>query len=140
MAGDTLYRRILVYCGITVVAALFLLPFMGSVHLFDTDETNYAETAREMIVSGDYLTVQIDFEPFPEKPPLFFWLQVLSMKVFGINEFAARFPNVICGILSLFMLYFFGRKVYSHRFGLLWNGLCCWRLCRRWLSCPPGEI
>ena len=121
MAGDTLYRRILVYCGIAVIAALFLLPFMGSVHLFDTDETNYAETAREMILSGDYLTVQIDFEPFPEKPPLFFWLQVLSMKVFGINEFAARFPNVICGILSLFMLYYFGRKVYSHRFGLLWN-------------------
>lgn len=93
---------------------------MGSVHLFDTDETNYAESAREMIVSGDYLTVQIDFEPFPEKPPLFFWLQVFSMKIFGINEFAARLPNVICGILSLFMLYFFGRRIYGHRFGLLW--------------------
>jgi 4-amino-4-deoxy-L-arabinose transferase-like glycosyltransferase len=121
MAGDTIYRRILVYTGIAVISVLFLLPFLGSVHLFDTDETNYAETAREMIVSGDYLTVQIDFEPFPEKPPLFFWLQVLSMKVFGINEFAARFPNVICGILSLFMLYYFGRRIYSHRFGLLWN-------------------
>lgn len=121
MAGDTIYRRILVYTGIAVISALFLLPFLGSVHLFDTDETNYAESAREMIVSGDYLTVQIDFEPFPERPPLFFWLQVLSMKAFGINEFAARLPNVICGILSLSMLYFFGRRIYSHRFGLLWN-------------------
>jgi uncharacterized membrane protein YiaA len=73
-----------------------------------------------MIVTGDYLTVQIDFEPFPEKPPLFFWLQVLSMKIFGINEFAARFPNVICGIISLMLLYYLGRKLYSHRFGLLW--------------------
>lgn len=121
MAGDTLYRRILVYTGIAAIAALFLLPFLGSVHLFDTDETNYAESAREMIVSGDYMTVQIDFEPFPEKPPLFFWLQALSMKVFGINELAARLPNVLCGILSLFMLYYFGRRIYSHRFGLLWN-------------------
>jgi len=121
MAGNTIFGRILVYAGIATVAALFLLPLLGSVHLFDTDETNYAESAREMIVSGDYLTVQIDFEPFPEKPPLFFWLQILSMKVFGINEFAARFPNVICGILSLFMLYYFGRRIYSHRFGLLWN-------------------
>lgn len=120
MLSDTLYRRILVYTGIVVVAALFLLPFMGSVHLFDTDETNYAETAREMIVTGDYLTVQIDFEPFPEKPPLFFWLQTLSMKIFGVNEFAARFPNVLCGIVSLMMLYYFGRKIYGHRFGLLW--------------------
>jgi 4-amino-4-deoxy-L-arabinose transferase-like glycosyltransferase len=120
MLGDTPWRRILVYVGIVVVAALFLLPFVGSVHLFDSDETNYAETAREMIVTGDYLTVQVDFEPFPEKPPLFFWLQALSMKIFGINEFAARFPNVLCGILSMMMLYLFGRKIYGHRFGLLW--------------------
>jgi 4-amino-4-deoxy-L-arabinose transferase-like glycosyltransferase len=120
MSPDTLYRRAWVYAGIIVFSALFLLPFLGSVHLFDSDETNYAESAREMIVTGDYLTVQIDYEPFPEKPPLFFWLQVLSMKLFGINEFAARFPNLICGILSLVMLYFLGRQVYSHRFGLLW--------------------
>jgi len=120
MSGDTLTRRIIVYVGIVVITALFLLPFLGSVHLFDSDETNYAETAREMIVSGDYLTVQVDFEPFPEKPPLFFWLQAVSMKTFGINEFAARFPNVLCGIVSLMMLYFFGRKIYGHRFGLLW--------------------
>lgn len=120
MLGDTPIRRILVYAGIVVLAAMFLLPFMGSVHLFDTDETNYAESAREMLVTGDYLNVQIDFEPFPEKPPLFFWLQVLSMKIFGINEFAARFPNVICGIISLMMLYSFGRRIYGHRFGLLW--------------------
>ncbi len=120
MSPDTLYRRAWVYAGIVVFTALFLLPFLGSVHLFDSDETNYAESAREMIVTGDYITVQIDYEPFPEKPPLFFWLQVLSMKLFGINEFAARFPNLICGILSLVMLYFLGRQVYSHRFGLLW--------------------
>ena len=42
------------------------------------------------------------------------------MKIFGINEFAARFPNVICGILSLMILYYLGRKIYGHRFGLLW--------------------
>jgi len=120
MSGDTFSRRIAVYAGIVAIATLFLLPFLGLTNLFDADETNYAETAREMIVSGDYLTVQVDFEPFPEKPPLFFWLQVLSMKTFGINEFAARFPNLLCGIVSLMMLYFFGRKIYGHRFGLLW--------------------
>ncbi|RLE04869.1 MAG: glycosyl transferase [Bacteroidetes bacterium] len=120
MSGDTFSRRIAVYAGIVAIATLFLLPFLGLTNLFDADETNYAETAREMIVSGDYLTVQVDFEPFPEKPPLFFWLQVLSMKAFGINEFAARFPNLLCGIVSLMMLYFFGRKIYGHRFGLLW--------------------
>ena len=60
-------RPVFVYLGIIVFAVLFLLPFLGSVHLFDSDEVNYAESAREMIVTGDYFTVQIDFEPFPEK-------------------------------------------------------------------------
>lgn len=113
-------RTLFVYLGIVVFTALFLLPFLGSVHLFDSDEVNYAESAREMLVTGDYLTVQINFEPFPEKPPLFFWLQVVSMKIFGINEFAARFPNILCGIASLILLYYLGRQLYGHRFGLLW--------------------
>ena len=120
MSPDTLYRRAWVYTGIVVFTALLLLPFLGAVNLFDSDETNYAESAREMIITGDYLTVQIDYEPFPEKPPLFFWLQVLSMKLFGINEFAARFPNLICGILSMVMLYYLGRHLYGQRFGILW--------------------
>ncbi len=113
-------QKIWVYTGIIAFSAMFLFPFLGSVNLFDTEEINYAESAREMILTGDYLTVQIDFEPFPEKPPLFFWLQALSMKAFGINEFAARFPNVVCGVISLVLLYLIGSSLYSHRFGLLW--------------------
>ncbi len=120
MVRTTTYKKVLVYLGIIAFTALFLVPFLGSVNLFDTDEVNYAESAREMIVTGDYLTVQIDFEPFPEKPPLFFWLQVLSMKLFGVNEFAARFPNILCGFASLMMLYYLGKQLYGHRFGLLW--------------------
>jgi uncharacterized membrane protein YiaA len=106
--------------GIVAFSVLFFLPFLGFVHLFDWDEINFAESAREMILTGDFITVQIDFEPFWEKPPLFFWLQVVSMKLFGINEFAARFPNFICGIVSLVMLYYIGKQVYGHRFGVLW--------------------
>ncbi len=113
-------NTILVYLGIVVFTILFLIPFLGSVHLFESDEVNYAESAREMLVTGDYLTVRIDFKPFPEKPPLFFWFQAASMKIFGINEFAARFPNIICGIASLALFYFLGRRLYGHRFGLLW--------------------
>lgn len=105
---------------ICLAAALLFIPFLGGVHLFDWDEINFAESAREMIASGDYLTVQINFEPFWEKPPLFIWMQVLSMKIFGISEFAARFPNAVCGIASLLVLYHAGRKIYDARFGLLW--------------------
>jgi len=96
------------------------MPFLGVVHLFDWDEINFAEAAREMIVSDNYLTVQIDYMPFWEKPPLFIWMQVFSMKLFGINEFAARFPNAVCGIITLFVIFNIGKKLYDKKFGLLW--------------------
>jgi len=51
---------------IAAAAALLFVPFLGGVHLFDWDEINFAEAAREMIVTGDYLTVQINFQPFWE--------------------------------------------------------------------------
>lgn len=105
---------------IALLGAVMFIPFLGQVHLFDWDEINFAESAREMILSGDYLRVQINYEPFWEKPPLFFWLQVLSMKVFGINEFAARFPNALVGIATLVILYHIGNKLFNRKFGLIW--------------------
>jgi 4-amino-4-deoxy-L-arabinose transferase-like glycosyltransferase len=105
---------------ITLISALLFIPFLGKVHLFDWDEINFAECAREMLVTGDYSRVQLNFQPFWEKPPLFIWLQALSMKIFGVNEFAARLPDAICGIVTLNLIYYIGRKINDHRFALLW--------------------
>ncbi|MBP9151006.1 MAG: glycosyltransferase family 39 protein [Flavobacteriales bacterium] len=99
---------------------LLFVPFLGGSHLFDWDEVNFAEAAREMLVTGEFSYVQINFKPFWEKPPLFIWMQALSMSAFGINEFAARFPNAICGALTLVVLFNIGSKLVSNRFGLLW--------------------
>lgn len=106
--------------GIAIVGLLLFVPGLGAVHLFDWDEINFAESAREMIVSGNYLDVQINFKSFWEKPPLFIWMQVLSMKIFGINEFAARFPNAICGVCTLLLLFNIGRRLKGSNFGMLW--------------------
>ncbi len=113
-------RNLIIQLCIVVFGALLFLPGLGGVRLFDWDEINFAESAREMIVSGDWLNVQINFESFWEKPPLFIWMQALSMKLFGVNEFAARFPNAICGILTLLLLFNIGKKRGDERFGLLW--------------------
>jgi len=58
------------YLLIALVAALLFIPFLGAVHLFDWDEINFAEAAREMIVSHNFSQVQIEFRPLWEKPPL----------------------------------------------------------------------
>lgn len=105
---------------VAILAAILFIPFLGNVHLFDWDEVNFAESAREMLVTGDYFRVQINYLPFWEKPPLFFWLQALSMTAFGVNEFAARFPNAICGILTLTLLFSIGKQVGSTRLAWLW--------------------
>ncbi len=108
------------YLFIGLLAGFFFLPFLGGVHLFDWDEINFAECSREMLLTGDYLRPQINFMPFWEKPPLFMWLQSVSMHLFGVNEFAARFPNAICGISTLLIVYHIGKKLYDKTFGWLW--------------------
>ncbi|MEL6969162.1 MAG: glycosyltransferase family 39 protein [Bacteroidota bacterium] len=111
------------YWIIGLGAACLFLPYLGAAHLFDWDEINFAEAAREMIVSGEYSRVQINYQSFQEKPPLFFWLQVLSMQVFGVNEWAARFPNAICGIISLLCLFRIGSRWVNDQFAWWWVGL-----------------
>jgi len=103
------------------LGALFYLPFLGGVHLFDWDEINFAEISREMLITGDYFRIYVNFAPFWEKPPLFFWLQALAMRGLGVGEFAARLPNAICGLGSLLLVYDVGRRLYSPRFGLIWG-------------------
>ena len=106
---------------IALVAALVYLPWLGAVDLFDWDEVNFAEAAREMVLTDEWSYVQINFQPFWEKPPLFIWMQALSMKALGINAFAARFPNAIAGIVTLVMLFRIGSTLVNTRFGVLWT-------------------
>ena len=108
------------YTLIALFGCVLFIPFIGQVHLFDWDEINFAECAREMIVTKDYLRAQIDFMPFWEKPPLFIWMQVLAMKAFGIGEFAARFPNALIGVLTLLSLYYIGKRVVNEKMANWW--------------------
>lgn len=105
---------------IAIAALVAFAPFLGGVHLFDWDEINFAEIAREMLLSGKYLSPQLDFQAFTEKPPFFFWLQAISMHIFGIGEYGARFPNVIAGVLSLILIYDIGFRLHGQRLARWW--------------------
>ncbi|MFW7342374.1 glycosyltransferase family 39 protein [Pollutimonas sp. H1-120] len=87
---------------LTLAAVLLLLPIsMMIIPLYDTSEPRYAEIARIMAQSGDWITPWFSpGVPFWGKPPLSFWAQALSMKAFGVTEFAARFPSWLCLLLS----------------------------------------
>ncbi len=69
------------------------LPFIGA------DEPRYARISEEMANTGDYLTPHLQGRPWLEKPPLLFWLQAASFKLFGVGELQARLP-VACAALA----------------------------------------
>ena len=119
-AKQTGVRRLPAELIIVIGALILFVPFLGTTHLFDWDEINFAEASREMLVTKNYAIPQIGFEPFWEKPPLFFWLQVICMQLFGVNEFASRLPNALCGVLTLLLLFRLGRKVVNEQFGWMW--------------------
>ncbi len=105
---------------VIVIGAGLFFPFLGHVHLFDWDEINFAESAREMLVSGNFHQVQVNFQPFFEKPPLFMWMQALCMYLLGTDEFSARFPNAVFGILTMLLTYNIGKHYFSITFGVFW--------------------
>lgn len=107
--------------GMGLLAGLWLWVGQGIPYLFDWDELIYASLARQMLASGDPLSLAINGEPFFEKPPLFFWLQALSMAVLGMNEGAARLPNAFAGGITVALLVGWGSHLRGVGFGCLWG-------------------
>lgn len=83
-----------------IAAALFLSFFrLGAVTLFDVDEAVFSEATKEMVQSGDWMTPTYNGVNRYDKPILFYWLMAIPYKLFGINEFSARFPSALAAFL-----------------------------------------
>ena len=92
---------------------------LGRFPLIEPDEGRYAEIPREMIERCDFITPLLNYVKYFEKPPLHYWLNALSMSVFGQNEFAARCPGALMGLMTVILTYHVGRKLFGRRAGLL---------------------
>lgn len=93
---------------ILVGSIIFLGIDLGSFPLISPDEPRYIETAREMLERGNLIVPYCDYAPRFDKPILFYWLEILSVKVFGLNEFAARIPSVLAGSGMVWLAYALG--------------------------------
>jgi len=80
---------------------------MGGLGLTDRDEGSNAEAAREMLETGDWISPTLNYEPRYAKPAFVYWLISGSYSLFGINEFAARFPSAISGLCVVLLQYAF---------------------------------
>ena len=106
--------------GLLCFCGMIFFYGIGSYALMDVDETRYVSMARDMFHSKDYMTLYLNGNYFFEKPPLYFWGEVLSFLGFGtVNEFTARVPVALYGTLSTLLLYFVGRKVVLRKYGVV---------------------
>ncbi len=98
-----------------VLAALIFFIHLGDYPLFNPDEGLYAEPAREMLDTGEYITTTLNYAIRFTKPPLVIWAMALGYKFFGINEFAARFFSATSGFLLIIVTYLFTNKYLGRR-------------------------
>ena len=98
-----------------LAALLLLFVFNGSLLITDSVESNYALTAKEMVVSGDWLSPQIYGQYWFDKPVFFYWLTALGFKIFGFTEFAARFFPSCFGLAGLGLLIWGAKKLFDDK-------------------------
>jgi 4-amino-4-deoxy-L-arabinose transferase-like glycosyltransferase len=107
------------YCLLIAVSLLMTLPNLGAATLFDYDEGVNAEAAREMLEADNWLVPMFNFELRTAKPIMLYWLQMTSYRLFGVNEFAARFPSLLAGLFTVLFVYELGRRMFRPSTGLL---------------------
>ena len=107
-----MFRRIHPSHLLLILGFVWILFFLGlgGLGLVGPDEPRYAQIAREMAVSGDYVTPRYFGEPWLEKPVLYYWLAAAAYGLFGVNEFAARLPSALAAVLGVFCVYLVGRQ------------------------------
>jgi 4-amino-4-deoxy-L-arabinose transferase-like glycosyltransferase len=88
-----------------------------SIPLVDRDEPRFAEASREMIERGDYIVPHFNNQLRLDKPPLAYWAQVASYKIFGENDFAARFPSAIAAAFVAMSILAWGARIGGDRVG-----------------------
>ena len=101
---------------IFAVIIIFIYFFGLTVPLLGPDEPRYAQIAREMFERGDLVTPKLGGFDWFEKPALLYWLQIVSYKIFGVSEFAARFGSAIFGLGTVFSLWILGKSVQISNF------------------------
>ena len=114
-----LERPILSIIILFLLCGYFFFLRLGDMALTDPDEAFYAQTAKEMLARNEWLTPYIFDKPQFEKPVLFYILIEASYKIFGVNEFAARFPSALFGLLGVIGVYLLGILFFNKRVGFL---------------------
>jgi 4-amino-4-deoxy-L-arabinose transferase-like glycosyltransferase len=95
---------------VMLATAVWLAATAGIRPLMLPDEGRYAGVAWEILTTGDWLVPRLDGMPFFHKPPLFYWLTTLSLRLFGAHELPVRAASLVAGLCAAVGLYRFVRR------------------------------
>jgi len=104
---------LLICCAVLVWLVGWIIP------LIEIDAAQYANISREMLISKNFLQFYDRSQDYLDKPPMLFWLSSISMRIFGINDAAYRFPSFLFALLSVYSTFRFASLFYSRRISWL---------------------
>lgn len=103
---------------LVIFCLLLFFVSLGRWDLWDPDEPRYAEVAREMLMSGNFVLPHLNGEVYFDKPPLFFALIAFSARLWGeMSSFAVRFPSAFFATLTILITYLLGKRLFNQRVG-----------------------
>jgi len=122
-SGHALEKTAALLLAISLLAGwgvpLLLAAWTGPVPLLEPSEARYAEIAREMLVSGDWITPRLNGHKHLHKPPLTYWITAVSMKLFGVNEWGARLPMLFSSLAVVALTFSLARSIFGRTSALL---------------------
>jgi 4-amino-4-deoxy-L-arabinose transferase-like glycosyltransferase len=125
---------------LALLAAVMFSVNLGGYDLWPADEPRYAQVAREMLDSGNWLSPTVNGESYLEKPPLLFWSQALVSLPFGdINEWTARVPSALSGVAVLVLTYLLARGLFGAQTAF-YAALFLLTCQRYWWQARTGQI
>ncbi|HEX9222640.1 MAG TPA: glycosyltransferase family 39 protein [Candidatus Acidoferrales bacterium] len=108
---------------LSIAAAIYLGCLVSPPSLMDDSDAVLAQAARTMLTSGDWVTARLDGVIYLEKPPLYYWPIMISYKIFGYHDWAARIPIALSSIALCWLTAAFGAWAFGKRAGF-YAGLC----------------
>jgi 4-amino-4-deoxy-L-arabinose transferase-like glycosyltransferase len=105
---------------IILLSSIILFANLHKGDLSGYDDPLYAHEGKQLLITGDWWSIRLNGALNFEYPPMFIWLEALSMKIFGISDFAAKFPSALAGLLTIILVFCIAREL-SEEF---WLPIC----------------
>ncbi|WP_029520923.1 glycosyltransferase family 39 protein [Persephonella sp. IF05-L8] len=108
-------KNLFVYIFVFIAAILVFSANIGGLSIYSLDEAKNSECAREMLERGDLIVPTFNYELRTDKPPVHYYFMMIAYKLFGVNEFSARFFSAVFGALTVLITFLFARRYLGEK-------------------------